>query len=204
MVAAAAAHPPPLSTVARPAALQVALPRRGGMASMRLGPWERLVHSLRGQIRAIQAVDDAMLSKCARGGGSTAARAAAADVLLPMLGCCCCLSSWCHDTQTSSLWTSSQPGCRRRALSAAGALRARLAANRRRPPLTAPATRPPRRSFPASSRYLLAPALRVASSAYSLYHATRHFLYRQGLLRSLGLPCPVISIGNMTNGGTGG
>ena len=50
---------------------------------------------------------------------------------------------------------------------------------------------------------LLAPALRLAAAAYASYNSTRHFLYRQGILRSLGLPCPVISIGNLTNGGTG-
>ena len=59
------------------------------------------------------------------------------------------------------------------------------------------------RLFPPSSRFVIAPALRALSVAYELGHSARNFFYRQGLLRSLGLPCPVISIGNLTNGGTG-
>lgn len=59
------------------------------------------------------------------------------------------------------------------------------------------------KTFPASSKYLVAPALRAAASAYASWHSARNFFYRQGVLRSLGLPCPVISIGNLTNGGTG-
>ncbi|PSC77006.1 dolichol-phosphate mannosyltransferase subunit 1 [Micractinium conductrix] len=59
------------------------------------------------------------------------------------------------------------------------------------------------KSFPASSKYLVAPALRVMASVYASWNSTRNFFYRQGVLRSLGLPCPVISIGNLTNGGTG-
>lgn len=62
---------------------------------------------------------------------------------------------------------------------------------------------PRRRSFPASSKYVLAPALRVLAAVYASYNSSRHFFYRQGMLRPLGLPCPVISIGNLTNGGTG-
>ncbi|EFN57145.1 hypothetical protein CHLNCDRAFT_57362 [Chlorella variabilis] len=58
-------------------------------------------------------------------------------------------------------------------------------------------------AFPASSKYVLAPALRLLAALYASYHSTRHFFYRQGMLRPLGLPCPVISIGNLTNGGTG-
>lgn len=59
------------------------------------------------------------------------------------------------------------------------------------------------KSFPASDKFLIAPALRVAAGLYATWHSARHFFYRQGVLRSLGLPCPVISIGNLTNGGTG-
>ncbi|KAL4425261.1 hypothetical protein ABPG75_009277 [Micractinium tetrahymenae] len=59
------------------------------------------------------------------------------------------------------------------------------------------------KSFPASDKFLVAPALRVAAGLYATWHSARHFFYRQGVLRSLGLPCPVISIGNLTNGGTG-
>ena len=83
----------------------------------------------------------------------------------------------------------------------------------RRPPAAHPPTRRRRcrrrllprrrRTFPASSKYLLAPTLRLLASLYATYNGARHFFYRQGVLRSLGLPCPVISIGNLTVGGTG-
>jgi hypothetical protein len=66
-----------------------------------------------------------------------------------------------------------------------------------------PSNRPQRRSLPASSRFLLAPALRAAAAGYAAAGATRKWLYRQGLLRPTGLPCPVLSIGNLTAGGTG-
>lgn len=59
------------------------------------------------------------------------------------------------------------------------------------------------KSLPASSRFLLAPTLRAAAAGYAAAAATRKWLYRQGLLRPTGLPCPVLSIGNLTAGGTG-
>lgn len=71
------------------------------------------------------------------------------------------------------------------------------------PPPLPPAPLATRRTFPATSKYLLAPTLRLLASLYATYNGARHFFYRQGVLRSLGLPCPVISIGNLTNGGTG-
>lgn len=71
------------------------------------------------------------------------------------------------------------------------------------PPPPPPAPLATRRTFPATSKYLLAPTLRLLASLYATYNGARHFFYRQGVLRSLGLPCPVISIGNLTNGGTG-
>ena len=59
------------------------------------------------------------------------------------------------------------------------------------------------RSLPASSRYLLAPALRVMAAIYAAGSATRRFAYRHGLLSASALPAAVISIGNLTHGGTG-
>jgi len=56
------------------------------------------------------------------------------------------------------------------------------------------------RSFPASDKFLIAPTLRLLSTLYASWSSTRHFFYRQGLLRSLGLPCPVISIGGWAAG----
>lgn len=54
-----------------------------------------------------------------------------------------------------------------------------------------------------TSRYLLAPALSLLASLYAATQATQNFLYRQGLLWQTSLPSPVVSIGNLTNGGTG-
>ncbi|KAI3434976.1 hypothetical protein D9Q98_003028 [Chlorella vulgaris] len=63
---------------------------------------------------------------------------------------------------------------------------------------------PALKTFPASSKYLLAPALRVLAAMYGSYSSTRRFFYRQGMLSPLGLPCPVICIGTFNlNGGTG-
>ncbi|GAB4818227.1 hypothetical protein N2152v2_005273 [Parachlorella kessleri] len=45
--------------------------------------------------------------------------------------------------------------------------------------------------------------LTVLSQLYALGNSTRNFLYRHGLLWPTPLPSPVISIGNLTNGGTG-
>jgi tetraacyldisaccharide 4'-kinase len=38
---------------------------------------------------------------------------------------------------------------------------------------------------------------------YGILHRTRHLLYRVGVLRTHRFPCPVISVGNITAGGTG-
>lgn len=54
-----------------------------------------------------------------------------------------------------------------------------------------------------SSRYLLAPALSMLASFYAAADSTRRFLYRHGVLWPTPLPSPVISIGNLTDGGTG-
>ena len=61
---------------------------------------------------------------------------------------------------------------------------------------------PRRRTLPASSRYLLAPALTVLSRAYAFSHALRNFLYRQvggagrcaELLRQEGRPAAVLCL----------
>ncbi len=42
-----------------------------------------------------------------------------------------------------------------------------------------------------------------ASLVYGMLHASRKALYRIGILRSIRLPIPVISVGNLTMGGTG-
>jgi tetraacyldisaccharide 4'-kinase len=50
---------------------------------------------------------------------------------------------------------------------------------------------------------LLRALLTLASGLYVFLHGTRRFLYRIGLFRSHGFPCPVLSVGNITAGGTG-
>lgn len=50
---------------------------------------------------------------------------------------------------------------------------------------------------------LLSFLLLILSIPYRLAVGVRNFLYDQGMLRSRKLPCPVISIGNLTAGGTG-
>eukprot|EP00887_Chlorella_sp_A99_P003699 scaffold7.g3699.t1 len=59
------------------------------------------------------------------------------------------------------------------------------------------------KSLPPSSRYLLAPALRLLAAAYAAGSGTRRWLYRHGILSPALLPAPVVSIGNLTHGGTG-
>lgn len=55
----------------------------------------------------------------------------------------------------------------------------------------------------APSGETLATALRPVSSLYGLVAAARNRLYDRGVLRAHRLPVPVISIGNLTAGGTG-
>ncbi len=54
-----------------------------------------------------------------------------------------------------------------------------------------------------AARFLAVPALALASLPYRAAVALRNRLYDRGLLRLARLPCPVISIGNITVGGTG-
>jgi tetraacyldisaccharide 4'-kinase len=55
----------------------------------------------------------------------------------------------------------------------------------------------------AKGHALLQGLLRCASFGYLQLHKTRQFAYRMGLKSSARLPCKVISIGNITLGGTG-
>lgn len=43
----------------------------------------------------------------------------------------------------------------------------------------------------------------MGTVVYAFLHGARRLFYRIGLLRSVKLPCPVISVGNITAGGTG-
>lgn len=70
-------------------------------------------------------------------------------------------------------------------------------------PAPHPLAAPRRRTLPVSSRYLLAPALSVLANLYAWRESAKRFLYRHGVLSPAGLPSPVVSIGNLTNGGTG-
>ncbi|KAJ4783012.1 Tetraacyldisaccharide 4'-kinase [Rhynchospora pubera] len=61
----------------------------------------------------------------------------------------------------------------------------------------------PDRRLPLGQRCLVAPVLSAASSLYGLCVSLRRALYSWQLLRPLRLPLPVISVGNLTWGGTG-
>lgn len=50
---------------------------------------------------------------------------------------------------------------------------------------------------------LLRGLLTLATGLYVVLHGTRRLFYRIGLFRSHGFPCPVVSVGNVTAGGTG-
>jgi tetraacyldisaccharide 4'-kinase len=50
---------------------------------------------------------------------------------------------------------------------------------------------------------LLKGLLALGTVVYAALHGGRRLLYRMGLLRSTRFPCPVISVGNLTAGGTG-
>ncbi len=50
---------------------------------------------------------------------------------------------------------------------------------------------------------LLRGLLRLGTVAYAALHGGRRLLYSAGILRSVRFPCPVLSVGNITCGGTG-
>lgn len=50
---------------------------------------------------------------------------------------------------------------------------------------------------------LLRGLLWAGTAVYASLHRGRQLLYRMGLLRSVRFPCPVVSVGNVTAGGTG-
>lgn len=50
---------------------------------------------------------------------------------------------------------------------------------------------------------LLRAFLGLLTPVYALLHGGRRLLYRVGILRSTRFPCPVVSVGNITAGGTG-
>jgi tetraacyldisaccharide 4'-kinase len=50
---------------------------------------------------------------------------------------------------------------------------------------------------------LLRAFLWAGTAVYASLHKGRQLLYRMGLLRSVRFPCPVVSVGNLTAGGTG-
>jgi tetraacyldisaccharide 4'-kinase len=50
---------------------------------------------------------------------------------------------------------------------------------------------------------LLRGVLWAGTVVYAALHGGRRLLYRTGLLRSVRFPCPVVSVGNITAGGTG-
>lgn len=54
-----------------------------------------------------------------------------------------------------------------------------------------------------ATRFLVLPILALASLPYRTVVAVRNCLYDRGLLKQTKLPCPVVSIGNITVGGTG-
>jgi len=51
--------------------------------------------------------------------------------------------------------------------------------------------------------WLLRGLLTAVSWVFAFLHGTRRLLYRLGVLRSVKFPCPVVSVGNLTAGGTG-
>ena len=129
--------------------------------SWRVGPWERMMCGMRRRVRAIQAVSDAELTwvllRCC-------------DGCLPCPGgCCVALLRGCAagDVRAPQL--------------AAVLLCPELPRRRRRPPPPVRRLLRPRpcSAFPASSKYLLAPALRALASLYASYNGARHFFYRQ-------------------------
>jgi len=61
------------------------------------------------------------------------------------------------------------------------------------------ASKPPRTVF----GWILLSLLWLVSLIYRIATAKRNFLYKIGLFRSIKLPCKVISVGNITVGGTG-
>lgn len=156
------------------------------------GPWLRLAHRLRKRVQAIQAVDDSKL-KWVPGEACTAEAPAGGAACVPLLAwllswrrCSgrprpAAVVAWTTDAHLP-VWQALEPA-RPQLLLAVHLLLPHAVERSLLPPH--PASPPPRRpaatfrSFPATDKFLIAPALRLAAGLYATWHSTRHFFYRQ-------------------------